>query len=446
LISKIFKSIPLPLCVFAPLRLITFVLLFLTTWVPAEASQKVTLGIDRLMQEEYSSLLKGKKIGLITNHTGINSEFKSTTDVLKSHAAAKGYKLTALFAPEHGINGAAFAAVSVDSTKDADGIPIFSLYGKTERPTDEMLKDVNLLIFDIQDIGTRSYTYITTMFFAMEEAAKRKIPFVVLDRPNPINGLTIDGPMLEEKWRSPLGYINIPYCHGMTVGELAKYFNGEYRIGCKLEVIPMKGWKRSMSFKDTGLPWIPTRPYIPEAETVFFYPTTGILGELRIINSGIGYTLPFKLVGAPWIDAKRFAQRLNSQKFPGVHFEPFYYTPVYGRYAKENCQGVLIVITDHKRFKPVSTQYLLIGMLKGLYPDQFQEAIAAAKKRKETLCKLNGTEEAYRLIVEEKNIVWKLCGLHKNEQEAFATKRTQYLITDYDVLKKETSVSKKSST
>jgi len=427
---------------FASLRLIALIsLTFMALcFSSAEASQKVKLGIDNLMNEEYSNLLKGKKIGLITNHTGINSEFKSTVDVLKANATAKGYKLTALFAPEHGINGSAFADQAIESTKDADGIPIYSLYGKTERPSDEMLKEVNLLIYDIQDIGTRSYTYITTLFYAMEEAAKRKIPFLVLDRPNPINGITIDGPVIEEKWRSFIGYINIPYCHGMTVGELARYFNEEYRVGCKLDVIPMKGWKRTMSFKDTGLAWIPTSPYIPEAETVFFYPTTGILGELRIINSGIGYTLPFKLVGAPWIDAKRFAQRLNAQKFAGVHFEPFYYTPVYGRYAKENCQGVLIIVTDHKTFKPVSTQYLLIGMLKGLYPDQFQEAIIAAKKRKDTLCKLNGTEEAYRLIVEEKNIVWKLCGLHKAEQEAFANRRLQYLISDYG------SGTKKSST
>jgi uncharacterized protein YbbC (DUF1343 family) len=408
-----------------------FLVSFIFSLTIAEASTKVKLGIDLLMQDEYVQLLKGKKIGLITNHTGVDSHFTPTIEILKANAAEKGYTVAALFAPEHGINGAACAAQAIETTKSSDGIPIYSLYGKTERPTDEMLKHVNLLIYDIQDIGSRSYTYIATMFYAMEEAAKRNIPLIVLDRPNPINGITIDGPVLEDKWRSSIGYINIPYCHGMTIAELARYFNGEYRIGCKLEVVPMKGWKRTMSFKDTGLSWIPTSPYIPEAETVFFYPATGILGELRLINSGIGYTLPFKVVGAPWIDARRFAQRLNGQKFPGVHFEPFYYTPVYGRYAKENCQGVLIIITDHKRFKPVSTQYLLIGMLKGLYPENFQEAIIAAKKRKDTLCKLNGTEEAYRLIVEEKNIVWKLCSLQQKELEAFAKRRAKYLIPDY---------------
>jgi uncharacterized protein YbbC (DUF1343 family) len=395
------------------------------------ASPKVKVGIDTLLQDEYKHLLKGKRIGLITNHTGISSELRSTIDILKEASSLQEFTLAALFAPEHGITGSAHAYQTIETSKDSDDLPIYSLYGKTFRPDDQMLKNIDLLIYDIQDIGTRSYTYTATMFYAMEEAAKREIPFIVLDRPNPINGITVDGPILEEKWRSPLGHINIPYCHGMTIGELARYFNGEYKINCQLEVIPMKGWKRKMSFKETGLHWIPTSPYIPEAETVFFYPTTGILGELRLINSGIGYTLPFKLVGAPWIDARSFAKHLNAQKFAGVHFEPFYYRPVYGRYAREECQAVLIIITDSLKYKPVSTQYLLIGMLKSLYPEKFQDAVNAAKSRKDTICKLNGTEEVYRLIVEEKNIVWKLCGIHQNEREAFLKRRSKYLIADY---------------
>lgn len=383
------------------------------------------------MLEEYAPLLKGKRIGLITNHTAVGSNMLTTVDILKANATSKGYVIKALFAPEHGINGAAYAFEPIEGDKDSDNLPIYSLHGKTKRPTDLMLKDINLLIFDIQDIGSRSYTYISTMFYAMEEAAKNNITFVVLDRPNPINGLTVDGPLLDEKWRSAIGYINVPYCHGMTIGELARFFNGEYQIGCRLEVIPMKGWKRSMSFADTGLPWIPTSPYVPDVTTPFFYPTTGILGEMAFVNIGIGYTLPFKVVGAPWIDAKLFATQLNTQKFPGVYFTPFHYRPIYGRFAKEDCQGVLILITDPLRYKPVSTQYLLLGMLKSLYPEKFQDAIAAAKKRKETLCKLNGTDEVYRLIVEEKNIVWKLCSLQEKGREAFMKKREKYLIKDY---------------
>ncbi len=397
----------------------------------AEQTPKVRVGIDRLLDDKYAPLLKGKKIGLITNHTAVNSKLQSTVDILKSHAKSKGYTLIALFAPEHGITGAAFAAQKITESKDADNLPIYSLHGKTNRPTDEMLKGITLLIFDMQDIGSRSYTYISTMFYAMEEAAKHNIPFLVLDRPNPINGITVDGPMLEEQWRSSLGYINVPYCHGMTIGELARFFNAEYKIGCNLQVVPMQGWKRSMSFQDTHLAWIPTSPYVPEATTPYFYPTTGILGELKMVNIGIGYTLPFKVVGAPWINAKQFASSLNKKKFPGVHFEPFYFRPIYGRYAKEDCQGILIVVTDPKRYKPVTTQYLILGMLKSLYPQKFQESLPAMKAARETLCKLNGTEEVYRLLTQEKYIIWKLCTLHEKERATFSKKRQHYLLVDY---------------
>lgn len=414
-----------------PITLFFLLALAFAPFLDATPAPKVKLGIDRLMNEEYSKLLKGKKVGLITNHTGISSDLRSTKEILKANASSKGYTLVALFAPEHGIDGSAYAAQEILNGKDDDSLPVYSLHGKTKRPTDSMLKNISVLIYDIQDIGSRSYTYIATLFYAMEEAAKKGITFIVLDRPNPINGLIVDGPLLEEKWRSALGYINVPYCHGMTVGELARYFNAEYQVGCKLEIVPMKGWKREMSFDDTGLAWIPTSPYIPDASTPLFYPTTGILGEMKLVNIGIGYTLPFKVVGAPWIEAKSFAGKLNAQNFPGVHFEPFCYRPFYGRFAKENCQGVLIVVTDPLRYKPVSTQYLLLGMLKSLYPEHFREAEEGMKKRKETICKLNGSEAIYRMITEEKNIVWKLCGYQSKEREAFQKKRNKYLIADY---------------
>ena len=204
----------------------------------------------------------------------------------------KGVFLKALFSPEHGLTGLAYSWEKVKDHKE-DGIPVYSLHGETRRPTAAMLKDLDVLIYDIQDIGVRPYTYISTLFYSMEEAAKRHMQFVVLDRPNPINGHMIDGPMLEEQWRSYIGYINIPYCHGMTIGELAEYFNAEYKIGCNLKVVAMEGWSRDMTFKDTGLHWVPTSPHIPEAETPLFFATTGLIGELNIVNIGIGYTLPF---------------------------------------------------------------------------------------------------------------------------------------------------------
>ncbi|WP_079989577.1 exo-beta-N-acetylmuramidase NamZ family protein [Candidatus Protochlamydia phocaeensis] len=392
----------------------------------------VKLGIDNLFTPAYCSLLKGKRIGLITNHTAINAERQSTIELFKSQQHKYGYTLAALFAPEHGLTGVHYADEKVKHSQDPSGIPIYSLHGSTRRPTTAMLKELDLLVYDIQDIGSRSYTYISTLFYAMEEAAKQHIPVLVLDRPNPLGGLVVDGPLLEEKWRSFVGYINVPYCHGLTIGELALYFNGEYQIGCSLTVVPMQGWKRHMTFADTNLTWIPTSPHVPEAQTVFYYPTTGLLGELQIVNIGIGYTLPFKIVGAPWIDAALFSQKLNEQRFPGVHFQPFHYRPFFGRFAHQDCQGVLIVITDFKSYLPVTTQYLLIGMLKSLYPEEFKKALETAPQRQAMFNKVNGTDEVYRIIKEEPYVTWKLRALHQKERDAYLVKRRSYLLPLYD--------------
>jgi uncharacterized protein YbbC (DUF1343 family) len=397
----------------------------------AEVEPRVLVGVDRLFTEEFVGLLRGKKVGLITNHTAINRNLCRTRDVLKAQAALYGYSVSALFAPEHGINGSIYQLENVKDEVDTDGTPIFSLHGVTRRPTKEMLKNIDILIYDIQDIGARSYTYITTLFYAMEEAAKHQIPVIVLDRPNPINGVVVDGPMLEESFRSMVGYINVPYCHGMTIGELAKFFNAEYKVGCKLTVVPMQGWKRRMSFADTELVWIPTSPHVPEANTPFYYPTTGLIGELQLVSIGIGYTLPFKLIGAPWIDANKFAKSLNDQKFPGVQFLPFYFRPFFGRFAREDCQGVQIVITNPLTYKPVSTQYLIIGILKNLYPQQYKNAVAQSLSRKEMFCQVNGTEEIYRIMTGKGPIIWKLNAVHQKEREAFMKLRQKYLIPSY---------------
>jgi uncharacterized protein YbbC (DUF1343 family) len=392
---------------------------------------EVQLGIDCLFSKKYESLLRGKKIGLVTNHTAINGERQTSIELFKTNAKKYNFTLNVLFAPEHGLNGAQHAEEKVQNGRDRDGLLIYSLHGETRRPTEEMLKGLNLIVYDIQDIGSRSYTYISTLFYVMEEAAKRNIPVIVLDRPNPINGLTVDGPLLEDKWKSFVGYVNVPYCHGMTIGELAKYFNAENKVACNLTVIPMNGWNRSMTFSETGLAWIPTSPNIPEAETVFFYPTTGLLGELQMVNIGVGYTMPFKLVGAPWIDAKQFAKHLNEQKFPGVYFHPFFYRPFFGRFSHEDCEGVLIMVTDHKKYLPVSTQYLILGGLKSLYPVDFQKALLASAKREEMFNKVNGTAEVYRIIKEEKYVTWQLRDLHKKERSAFLQKRKAYLLPEY---------------
>ena len=416
---------------FAPLRLCVkkcFLFLFIFHVLSLQAT--VQVGLDRIYDPSYINLFKGKKIGLITNQTGISKEMKSSLDVFLAGEKKYHFNIVALFAPEHGLTGISHAWDKIFDGKIGK-IPVFSLHGDTKRPTKKMLEHVDILVYDIQDIGSRSYTYISTLFFAMEEAAKAGIPVVVLDRPNPINGLVVDGPMLEDEWRSIVGYINVPYCHGMTVGELASLFNREYKIGCSLHVVPMSGWKRKMSFADTGLPWIPTSPHIPEASTVYYYPMTGILGELQLVNIGIGFTLPFKLVGAPWIDAEKFADHLNEQKLPGVYFHPFHYKPFYGTLANQECHGVMIFIKNHQKYLPVTTQYVIIGLLKSLYPDHFSAALIKSKHRETMFAKVNGTSSIYPILKDKQYIAWELREFHKKERLAFLKIRDQYLFDEY---------------
>ena len=400
--------------------LIAYLIFF--TFLSSLAST-VIVGQEILLEGEALKKLTGRKIGLITNHTAVDSHMNSTLKKLSDKV-----EITAIFAPEHGLNGSSWAGEWISDGFFLNGVPVYSLHGKTRRPTAEMLKGLDLLIYDIQDIGSRSYTFSTTLFYVMEEAAKQRIEVMVLDRPNPINGLMVDGPMLEDKWRSFVGYVNVPYCHGMTIGELALFFNKEYRIGCRLTVVPMKGWKREMSFQQTGLPWVPTSPNVPEAASTNFYPATGILGELELVSIGIGYTLPFKIVGAPWIDAEVFAKKLNEQKLAGVLFYPFHFTPFYGTLGKKECHGVLIHVTDPIAFLPVTSQYVLIGLLKSLYPKEFHRQMLLSDGRKEMFHKVNGTDKVWQVLKDEQYVVWKLKGLHERERKEFLKKRAKYLL------------------
>ena len=337
----------------------------------------IDLVVDVFFKEARYQQLAGKKIGLITNHTSISSDQKTTLELFQG----QGLKVVALFFPEHGSSGTFHAEEKFEDQK-AGKILSFSLYGNHRRPTAEMLKEIDALVYDIQEIGCRSYTYATTLFYVMEEAAKKGIEVWVLDRPNPLGGVVVDGPMLKEKLRSFVGYINVPYCHGMTIGELARFFNQEYKVNCRLKVVPMKGWKRGMTFAQTGLIWIPTSPQIPEADTPFFYPATGLLGELQLVSIGVGYTLPFKVVGAPWIDAGKFAFALNHQKLGGVKFLPFHFKPFFGPYKHEECHGVRLVVTNPQKYHPVTTDFLMLGILKSLYPGKLKHDWKTCLRRK----------------------------------------------------------------
>ncbi len=389
------------------------------------SSSKPELGVDRFFNEKIYRSIGTKRVGLVTNQTGRDSDLMLTLERFRRH---KEIHIKAIFAPEHGLNGACYAAESVNNEKHKSGIPIYSLHGATRRPTDEMLKGIDLLIYDIQDIGSRSYTYTTTLFYIMEEAAKRGIEVIVLDRPNPMGGVIVDGPMLEVDFRSFIGYINVPYCHGMTIGELATYFNSEYGIGCKLQVIEMKGWSRSERFSDLDLSWIPTSPNIPEQDTPLYYASTGFLGELGIVSIGIGYTLPFKIAGAPWIDAEKFAVALNRAALPGIKFVPFYFRPFSGAYHGQDCQGVKLIIADKGDFSPVSVQYLLLTTIKELYPKEFEQKIATlAKSRKELFNKASGNAKVYNLLMSEKNGFEQMLLVGKETREKFLLVRERYL-------------------
>lgn len=383
-------------------------------------------GVERFFTEERIASLEGKGVGLITNHTGVDRSMRPTVDLFFDHADK--IRLLAFFSPEHGLFGQHYAADAVADAKFKE-IPVYSLHGKTRRPTAEMLAGIDVLVYDMQCIGVRAYTYATTLFYAMEEAAKAKIKVIVLDRPNPLGGLLVDGPMLDEKFRSFIGYINVPYCHGMTIGELARFFNEEYKVGCDLEVIPMKGWKRSMSFRETHLPWIPPSPNIPEPDTPFYSSSTGILGELHLLNIGVGYTLPFKIVGAPWIRATELAAALNKQKLPGVHFHPFHFRPFFGLYKGSDCEGVLIRITQPKIYRPLSVQYLILGVLKSLYPNEVMKRIQEGSK--DLFNKANGTDAIYDILVKEKFPAWKLIQFDKAARDAFLEIRQKYLLPEY---------------
>lgn len=390
---------------------------------------QIHLGVDCFFEEGHHLELKNKTVGILTNQTGVNRKLKTTLDLFIEHQ--KEYKIKALFSPEHGFSGSAHAFEKVGDSK-FKGIPIYSLHGDTRRPTDKMLEGLDVIVYDIQDIGVRPYTYATTLFYVMEEAAKRHIQVIVLDRPNPMGGVIVDGPMLEEAFKSFIGYLNVPYCHGMTIGELANLFNEEHKLSCKLKVVPMKGWDRNMQYKDTGLKWIPPSPHIPEPDTPFYFASTGMLGEIELVNIGVGYTLPFKVVGADWIDADKFAEALNKQSLPGVHFAPFHYKPFYGSYKGVDCHGVLIIIDDLLSYKPSKVQFALMGILKSLYPDKFKVGISgvtAAKKR--LFCLASGSSKVFSILENEQYATWKLMEVDKIERELFLKKREKYLRSEY---------------
>ncbi len=342
------------------------------TVIADSIDRKFFLGIDVLKQNKFD-LLHNKNVGLITNQTGVDSNLKSTIDILFE---AENVKLVALFSPEHGIRGEIEGGEIVENNIESKTkLPFFSLYGKTQKPTKEMLKGIDVLVYDIQDIGVRSYTFISTLGLAIEAASENNIEFIILDRPNPLGGIKIEGNIIEDEFKTFISQFPIPYIYGLTCGELANLLVSEKMIATnsniKVTVVKMENWKRTMTFSDTKLNWVPTSPHIPNFETTFFYPMTGILGELRsAISIGVGYTLPFQIIGAEWINANKFSEDLNNQNIPGLYFRPISFKPFYAFGKGKNLHGVQIYITDYNLVNLVSTQFYIIRTLQKLYPQK----------------------------------------------------------------------------
>lgn len=331
-------------------------------------AENVKPGIEVLL-DDHLDWIEGKRVGLITNPTGVTSDLESSIDVLYNHPDVN---LTALYGPEHGIRGEREAGEHVDSYIDEKtGLPVYSLYGETWKPTEEMLEDVDVLLYDIQDIDSNVYTYIYTLGFAMEAAAGQDKELIVLDRPNPNGGTKVEGPVRFEDAVSFMGRFLLPIRHGMTVGELATMWNTEYGLDTDVKVAEMEDWERTMSFEDTGLPWVMTSPNIPTEDSAHLYSGTELLDDTNL-SEGLGTTRPFELVGAPWIDAEDLAEDMNNLELPGVKFRPANFTPTSGEYEGELVGGVQIHIDDPLKIDQVELGLHLIDVMRNQDPEKFE--------------------------------------------------------------------------
>lgn len=330
------------------------------------APRQTLTGIDVLVRDKFAPL-KGRKVGLVTNHTGRDREGRATIDLLH---AAPGVKLVSLFSPEHGIRGALDAKVP-DSKDEKTGLPVWSLYGKRRKPTAETVLGIDTLIFDIQDAGCRFYTYISTLGEVMEAAAEHKLRVIVLDRPNPIGGLDVAGPVRDPGRGSFVAYHEIPIRHGMTVGEIARLYNAERKMGVELEVVEMEGWRRGDYFDETGLTWLNPSPNLRGLTAALLYPGIGLL-ETTNLSVGRGTDRPFEWIGAPWLNGQTIAVALTEQKLPGVRFVPMSLTPTSSTHQKKECGGINILVDDWSRFEPLRTGLTIAITLRKLYPEAWQ--------------------------------------------------------------------------
>ena len=338
----------------------------------------VKTGIEVLRERDFEGL-EGRRVGLVTNPSGVDRHLNSTIDILFK---APEVNLVALYGPEHGVRGDVYAGGKIEDSKDeVTGLPVYSLYGSTRKPTPEMLEGIDVMVYDIQDVGVRSYTFISTLGLVMEACAAKDIEVMVLDRPNPLGGNKIEGCYVEQPFNSFVSQYKIPYVYGLTVGELAQMINSEglnrgqkgdqEPAKCKLTVIPMEGWTRDMVYEDTGLPWVLPSPNIPFKDSPMYYASSGICGELYgFMNIGIGYTLPFQVFGALWLDPEKLKERLESYDLPGISFRTIWYKPYFGSLAGKLVKGLQYFFTDYEKARLTDTQFYVMQAVAELYPDK----------------------------------------------------------------------------
>lgn len=371
--------------------LLTIILLIISAF----SYSQVKTGIEVLRERNFDVLL-GKRVGLCTNPTGVDRNLVSTIDILHD---AENVNLVALYGPEHGVRGNVYAGDHVDNEVDLrTGLKMYSLYGKTAHPTQEMMDEIDVMVYDIQDIGCRSYTYISTMGNLMEACQKYGKELVVLDRPNPLGGKKIEGCLVEDGFSSFVSRFAIPYLYGQTPGELALYLNAKAAKPCKLTVVEMEGWTRNMTWEDTGLEWIVASPHVPHGRTAIYYPVTGIFGEFYYINIGVGYTMPFEVMGAPWVNADSLASALNALELPGVVFRGLHYKPYYSVFKGENIQGVQIHITDYEKVALSEIQFYVVQEMMRLWGNQHDWFAECDQKRFSMFNKVCGTDKIKELF------------------------------------------------
>ena len=405
---------------------------FLLCVVSFAAQPPVRTGIEVLRSRDFD-VLKGKRVGLVTNPSGVDRYLKSTVDILFN---APGVELVALYGPEHGVRGDVYAGGKVADAKDAaTGLPVYSLYGETRKPTSAMLEGIDVMVYDIQDVGVRSYTFISTLGLVMEACAAKDIEVVVLDRPNPLGGNKIEGCYVEQPFNSFVSQYRIPYVYGLTVGELAVMINEEGMnrgqkgnqapAKCRLTVIPMEGWTRDMIYEDTGHPWVLPSPNIPFKETPMYYASAGICGELYgFMNIGIGYTLPFQIFGAVWLDPDKLKERLDSYGLPGISFRTIWFKPFSGSQKGQLVKGLQYFFTDYEKARLTDTQFYVIQAVAELYPDKKAFEVITGYGLFDKVC---GTDYV-RLELAKRYKVADIQSYWRKDEESFRTLSQKYHI------------------